>query len=344
MISIMGQRANLILINKGVTEIFYTHWRANTLDENLFWGPQHSTAFIRSQRPVADELLLDEVWAEGGAVLDHDRQVLLLFGGEDIQYEVPLRHLYLQLIRRVWSGWEVRWAHEGVCDLADYIGRPRAEVLSEKNEKTSARLLKLPDPLKWTRTIGSFVLEGGLLRFFPLRGHRLELEDLAAGPKLIEATIGRGLEEFHMSKWSRGFPLGGFHVDTLRRTVEFWTGREAPDAPRRVAQRWPGWDVTWYRDRFEFQLDRSGGALSFSAEPQDVLIERLRQILLRERTTSGVDAMLEFEAAMRKEGHTVTNINPYSLRDAQLVLPIATKREIFEQALRELGPTLSREV
>ena len=143
-----------------------------------------------------------------------------------------------------------------------------------------------------------------------------------------------------MAKWCGGFPLGGFHIDTLRKSVEFWTGREAPDAPRRVAGRWPGWDVIWHRDRFEFQIERAGGALSFRVESEDVLIERLRGILLREHTGSGVDAMLDFEAAMRKEGHTVSNINPYSLRDAQLVLPVSTRRDLLDRTLADLpsGP------
>lgn len=329
----MGQRANLILIEGGRTEIFYTHWRANTLDENLFWGPGHSTAFIRSQRPVVDEPLLDDVWAEGGAVLDHDRRVLLLFGGEDLRYEVPLRRLYLKYVRAVW---DVRWADEGVCDLADYIGRPRAEVLSRKSRGPSQSLLRIADPLEWTDVVGSFLLDGGLLRFFPMQGHRLELEDLTAGPNLIGATMGRGLEEFHMRKWSTSFPTAGFHIDVLRHTVDFWTGWDAPDAPHRVAERWPGWGVTWHRDRFEFQLQRASGALSFAIEPRDVLIDRLRGILLREHTGSGVDLILDFEAAMGKEGIKVTNINPYSLRDAQLVLPVSTRRDILDRAIQEI--------
>ena len=86
----MGQRANLILVEKGKYQLFYSHWCANTLPRDLFWGPDHAQAFIRIQRPVGDSGWLDDVWAEGGAILDIDRKCLLLYGGEDILYDVPL--------------------------------------------------------------------------------------------------------------------------------------------------------------------------------------------------------------------------------------------------------------
>src|SRR4051812_42715096 len=113
----MGQRANLILVQGGRHQLYYTHWRANTLPRDLFWGPDHASRFIRIQQPTTE--WLDEVWAEGGAVMDHDARVLLLYGGEDILYDVPLRRLYLRALARVWDGWEIRWAHEGIADLAD---------------------------------------------------------------------------------------------------------------------------------------------------------------------------------------------------------------------------------
>lgn len=69
----MGQRANLILVEAGKYQLFYSHWCANTLPRDLFWGPDHAQAFIRIQRPVGDSGWLDDVWAEGGAILDIDR-------------------------------------------------------------------------------------------------------------------------------------------------------------------------------------------------------------------------------------------------------------------------------
>jgi hypothetical protein len=150
----MGQRANLIVIDQRRTDVFYTHWRANTLTRDLFWGPVYATAFCRAQRRVTAEDLLDDVWAEGGAILDHDRRALLLFGGEDISYDVPTRRLYLRLLSHAWSGWEVRWAYEGVCDLADCLSVPRERVLNKSNA-LEATAFDLADPVTDAATVAS---------------------------------------------------------------------------------------------------------------------------------------------------------------------------------------------
>src|SRR5437868_3224543 len=100
----MGQRANLVIVESGGYSLFYSHWRANTLARDLFWGQSYAEAFIRAQQRVNDGSWLNDVWAEGGVVLDHDARTLLFFGGEDIYYEVPLRRVYLRLMQIVWSG------------------------------------------------------------------------------------------------------------------------------------------------------------------------------------------------------------------------------------------------
>jgi len=90
----MGQRANLIIVSNGSAEIYYTHHRATTLDKDLFWGPDYVKGFIRAQQPVLDRSLLDEIWAEGGAVMDLDKRHLLWFGVEFLTGRVPLRRLH----------------------------------------------------------------------------------------------------------------------------------------------------------------------------------------------------------------------------------------------------------
>lgn len=50
----MGQRPNLILVEGREYRLFYSHWCANTLPRDLFWGPEHAAAFIRIQRAVDD--------------------------------------------------------------------------------------------------------------------------------------------------------------------------------------------------------------------------------------------------------------------------------------------------
>jgi hypothetical protein len=106
----MGQRANLIIAGPEGYDLYYSHWRANTLPTDLFWGPEYAQAFVRIQRPVDQDGWLDTIWSEGGAVIDTARRTLLLYGGEDILYDVPLRRMYLELLQTVWANWTIRWA------------------------------------------------------------------------------------------------------------------------------------------------------------------------------------------------------------------------------------------
>lgn len=129
----MGQRASLAVITDRGTELYYSHWRANTLDRDLFWGPAHATAFIRRQRSEAEGAeILDEVWAEGGAVVDQTRRTLLWYGGQDICFDIPRRRLHLALMRRLWRDWTIEWACEGIADIADALGISRDVVLTRE--------------------------------------------------------------------------------------------------------------------------------------------------------------------------------------------------------------------
>jgi hypothetical protein len=44
----MGQRANLLIIESGRGTLYYDHWCANRLDDELFWGPEEALHFIAS--------------------------------------------------------------------------------------------------------------------------------------------------------------------------------------------------------------------------------------------------------------------------------------------------------
>ncbi len=139
----MGHRANLLLVREGQYDLRYSHWAANTLPRDLFWGPQHAIAFVEAQ-PAAGTDWLDDVWAEGGSVIDPGRRIFRLFGGEDLQYDVPLRRLYVALLGAVWQGWSVGWADEGIADLADYVGYPRERVLAREHDGIPAPIFGHP--------------------------------------------------------------------------------------------------------------------------------------------------------------------------------------------------------
>ena len=73
---------------------------------------------------------------DGGAVIDADRRALLFFS---TVAHPAYRTAMLAGVRRVWNGWDVSWAHEGVADLARYVGEDPAAV-------RTGNPLRLDDP------------------------------------------------------------------------------------------------------------------------------------------------------------------------------------------------------
>jgi len=110
----MGQRANLITFENGEYTLRYDHWCANRLDKILFWGVSYALDYFDAQERVGEEGWLDEVWAEGGAMLDLDKKHLLWWGGEDVLFDLPLRRVYLKLQEKNWNGWTIEWAYRGL--------------------------------------------------------------------------------------------------------------------------------------------------------------------------------------------------------------------------------------
>lgn len=159
----MGQRATLFVVAEAGTELYYSHWRANTLDRDLFWGPEVATAFARAQRSEAEGAsLLDDVWCEGAAVVDHTMRTLLWFGGEGTCYSVPRRRLYCRMMRFFWPGWTILWAYEGSADIADYLGIPQDRVCRadyHQSENLPA-VLDTPENPGWSSTMISIRQEG----------------------------------------------------------------------------------------------------------------------------------------------------------------------------------------
>lgn len=329
----MGQRANLIIVENREYALYFSHWCANTITRDLFWGPEHALDFVRVQRAVDESGWLDDVWAEGGAVLDCDKQVLLLYGGEDVLYDVPLRRVYLEMLRRVWRGWKVRWAHEGIAEIADYVGYPRTNVLSTKKDTLrSVASLSPPERPDWTDLVGSFRTADSKLHLFPLAGG-IEFY-LLTGPSLVnQCQCSSAAEDVPLDEWiPDGFPTGGFHIDSTLKRVDFWTAKDVPDVPRRVSEMWLGWNVTWHRDEYEFQLTATAGRIRFPTRSTECLQHQLGEMLLRDYGRSPVEAILEIAKKDRKEGKDV-QINPWALKDDRLELDVAERQRIVAVAL-----------
>lgn len=68
-----------MIIEHGQTQIFFSRWGALTIPSVLLSGPAGTLEYIRQLTP--DEALLDNVWAEGGVLVNVDTHRTLFWGG-----------------------------------------------------------------------------------------------------------------------------------------------------------------------------------------------------------------------------------------------------------------------
>lgn len=315
--------------------MFYTHWRANTLPADLFWGPKWAEAFIRAQQPRGITEWLDEIWAEGGAVLDLDTRVLLFFGGEDIYGDIPLRRGFWSMMATPWEGWDVRWAHDGMVDLLRYVGDDIKMILDDGlSVSDGSPGLSPPHEPSWTDIVGAIRLERGNIRLFPLQG---EVRDyLLHGASLLTAINDAGEAKINYAERSTSFPHGGFWIDQAQRTIEFWSAGTFTAAVERVGERWPRWDVTWHRDRYEFQLERCEGLLQFPVPSRNQTLTQVISMLLKESAAAGVGLMHDLMNGLLGEQIDPGHINPHALRDAHLIISADERREILAKSLQRI--------
>lgn len=328
----MGQRANLILVNDGKYDLYYSHWCANTLPGDLFWGPEEALSFIKQQQ-LTDEWL-DDRWAEGGVMMDLDRKFMLWYGGEDILYDIPLRRQLFALMQPLWSGWEQQWAKGGIIDMARYLNYPLEQVRSVEYTADLPSFIEPEQKGGFIRTIASLVFSNGEMRIFPI--HATFDEYLLAGESFLQAIDpALGQEKLVVAESTEDFPDQGFHLDMVRQTLDIWYAGAESDLIPHVKKCWAGWTVTDLGDQYEQQSTLTDNAVVFGQPSELELTERLRRMLVRANSSSPVDTVKRFAEMNIQMGKKV-EVNPLALFDHPQDLDLSTRAAKFEYALSQV--------
>ncbi|NIK69678.1 hypothetical protein [Paenibacillus sp. BK720] len=333
----MGHRANLLIVKGDSYELYYSHWNAITMPEDLFWGARHARKFIKKQVAVDNSEWLDEVWAEGGVVFDKKQKKLVFYGGEDLRYGIPLRRLFLKLMEKVWDGWEIQWAFNGIMDLAAYVGYPKEKIVSSTpvngmDGKTDSRLSEPLEEKSWADTLVSVTFSQDEMLIFPVYG---QTEPLFIGPDLIN-SINKdvGYEHLQFSEWSDHFPSAGYHIDIPGKRLELWHADDVPNLLERLRKIWLGWEIIDHYDYYESQILRTNGRLQFKDVNQQELLSDLQTLLLRESGSAfaSLQNVVHAIAGTGKEA----KVNPFALRFNPLELTRRKKEKILARAIAKL--------
>jgi len=328
----MGQRANLVIVYNNDYELYYNHWCASSMPEKVFWGPVHTRQFIESQEKVSKTEWLNDIWAEGGVVMDLDQQYLLFYGGEDMIYDIQLRQLFIQLMHKVWTGWQVEWAEEGILDMANYVGVSPECVLSSRQD-TELRLLEPIASGNFVDGVASIQFGEDELLLFPL-GIDFK-EYLYSGSEIIEhIDKTQGYSKIIWKDWAYQdeIPSSGFHVDKVSRTLQFWHAEAIPNILAIVKECWPGWNISRFANHYDSQVAAAKGRLVILERDTATLLEELTKNLLRE-PNNPVHHAISIAELLGESGKEV-QLNPDIFSHTGYHLSLEEKRTILAYALR----------
>ncbi|MQY10351.1 hypothetical protein SRB5_04580 [Streptomyces sp. RB5] len=254
----MGNRANFVVVREsGEYELYYSRSGALGLDLDLLAGPAEALSMVRRQG--MDDRWLDDVFCEGAALIDLGRKVLMLFAWEGPSTVMRYRAATLELLREAWAGWDVRWTYDGLAELRTYLGLD-PELVRDRDIgpsfggllETDDEGLREPAPMAAVVTVGAnrcYVVAN--VADHPVRKGPALLNRLAGGPEHGVCRVPAD---------------AGIHVDSLRHQVGWWVLASSAQAYE-VPQRWPGWTVEFWEDRWEEHVRASAG--QFQPPPVD---------------------------------------------------------------------------
>jgi len=331
-----------MIVDDGKYELYYDHWCANCLDEYLFWGIERALAFFRDREKQGDDWWLDTTWCEGGAVIDLDRKVLLWFGGEDICYDIPLRRQFIELMQKNWAGYEIRWAYDGVADLADYVGHGREKVIVPFDEKNlfsndkSAQLFSDSLGLEYWNTIISIRNNENIIELY--KGYLTSSlrNFLYFGSDLVKM---RGQAIFLTEYIDNGNEINainsGIHIDLVSRELHIWNSdyRELFDRERLQAV-WKEYRIFFHGDEFEIHSKLADGKLRFAERNRSDLIAAVKTIVCRD-AKNPLDSLNTATHLLREQGKNV-EVNSAVFMANQYVPGIdkETQEKLFDELFK----------
>jgi len=279
----MGHRASYVLIEDGAITAYYSHWGAKVAPAVVLGGFAETCAYLRALAPA--DGLLDTVWAEGGILLDADTHTLRFWGGESLRDRPDLRRLFLPSVGRLWPGWAVAWATQGVVDFAEYpgvaqaLGQDPASRLDDDPEKwvpySEAELLT-PREEPWLATVLTVRWDDGGVADYTFDHDPPGY--LTYGPELLGILRGRPPDALPREDGDGqgNYPIGGAYADVPARTLWLWVANTRhPAYGERVRQAWPGWHVDEHVDSLAQQIRLSGRDPALVTTPRDRVIAEL---------------------------------------------------------------------
>jgi hypothetical protein len=269
----MGMRAAYVVVRDGRWSLHSSHWGAARVATDLAYGPAAAIRCLTANPAVeeahrtAPDHWLDDVWCEGGALVDADRKVLLWFGHRDDGWAEYAAHR--AVLARTWPGWEIRWACDGLGDFTAYLGLGRGFLrgpgTGDREEGAPAWWVAGADDE--TETLITVRREDGAVRAWACVPS--VDSELAGGPGLL-GLLPDGTPPPVLTV----MPGGGLHFDLRTRTLGVWTTGTVPgvhDWPLPAGgddhPGWEGWTLDFWGEDHRPHAALAAGTLAFPDRP-----------------------------------------------------------------------------
>ncbi|MET9568432.1 hypothetical protein ABZY34_04680 [Streptomyces virginiae] len=281
----MGNRATFVIAGPEGHTRHRSSYGAVALDLDLLAGSEVVIPYLRAHAP--DDSWYPDDMVEAGVLADPFRRLLLVFAWEGPAASLRTRAAGMELLRLAWPGWEVRWLYEGQSGLRAHLGltqqEPGADVYPGPALEPDDEELADPDPLVAVVTVGTDRCHA----LADINDHPVE-----EGPALLDRlrdAPGHGRYRLRAD--------AGIHVDPSRRQVGWWLNTARAHA-RTVEQRWPGWTVEFWEDRWAEHERASGGRFAPPAPDRAAALADVRAQALRRWAAPRADTRARLVAAL----------------------------------------------
>ena len=313
----MGDRVVIGVLSNGELRLSYDHWMAGRLTEELLPGWAYFQHRADTGFPIGD--WLDSAWGQGGVLIDQDRHVMLVYGGEETWYDRGYRHALVDLLAITWPGYRIRWCHELVLDIADYLHLPRDPYLFDRTVWYD----KPPDPARFTppewdpAETDVTVVSAGRPTDRVVHGvvDTRDWEDFLAGP-VVWRDVMLNLP-YQLEPWYT--PSTGAHFDFTAKRMTVWSVWEAAGILEDMARKWPRWRVDYTGDDPTKHELLSGLQLR---RPQDIASTRYAEVIATaaERiTTADTPDVAAMAQALKRDVHLNPHVHDTSVPTADLI-------------------------
>jgi len=243
----MGHRANLILVENKTPKIYSDHWDGQKTPNLLAQGLVYCENHFKGLKE--DGYLMDNVWAEGGILIDKDKQNVLFFNVEFLE-SVALQNAFINYLEQnIWINWTIKWAFRGNVDFAEYLNLMDDHILAD-GSKPNFHNLKDSSILKLREEDSTFaalslitIVEKDLVKDFVLLGDSTEVNYCLARGIALKDYLSQAFETVAPEKIKESEIEDILLVDYHNKAIFVCWVYDTDDRHlSAIKDIWPGWD------------------------------------------------------------------------------------------------------